>query len=199
MDFILDFAKAAITLFIIVDPLGNIPIFIGLTRDLPREARQKAFRTAASTGFILLMFFALLGQQIFMLFGISIYSFMVAGGILLLMISIRIIIRGEWEEKPIQPESIGIVPIAFPLLVGPGAITTTILSLQNYGMITTLLSVLVVFIAVQIILTFIEPIYHFLGSSGTLVISKLMALLTAAIAIKYILNGIYWYFGPLFS
>ncbi|MEM2904001.1 MAG: MarC family protein, partial [Candidatus Bathyarchaeia archaeon] len=103
-----------------------------------------------------------------------------------------IIIRGEWEEKPIQPENIGIVPIAFPLLVGPGAITTTILSLQNYGLIITLLSVLVVFIAVQIILTFIEPIYHFLGSSGTLVISKLMALLTAAIAIKYILNGIYY-------
>ncbi|MEM2044803.1 MAG: MarC family protein [Candidatus Bathyarchaeia archaeon] len=192
MDFVLDFAKAAITLFIIVDPLGNIPIFIGLTKDLPKDVRQKAFRTAVSTGFILLMFFALMGQQIFMLFGISIYSFMVAGGILLLMISIKIIIRGEWEEKPIQPENIGIVPIAFPLLVGPGAITTTILSLQNYGLIITLLSVLVVFIAVQIILTFIEPIYHFLGSSGTLVISKLMALLTAAIAIKYILNGIYY-------
>lgn len=197
MDFMLNFVKAAITLFIIVDPLGNIPIFIGLTRDLSRDARQRAFRTAVSTGFILLMFFALVGQQVFMLFGISIYSFMIAGGILLLMISIRMIIRGEWEEKTTQPESIGIVPIAFPLLVGPGAITTTILSLQNYGLVVALLSVLVVFIAVQIILTFIEPIYHFLGSSGTLVISKLMALLTAAIAIQYILNGISWYFGPL--
>ncbi|MBC7324327.1 MAG: MarC family protein, partial [Moorella sp. (in: Bacteria)] len=164
MDFLLDLAKAIITLFIIVDPFGNIPIFIGLTKDLPRDARQRVFKTAVFTGVILLLFFALVGHQVFTLFGISIHSFMIAGGLLLLIIAIRILVRGEWEEKPTQPESIGVVPIAFPLLVGPGAITTTILSLQTSGVLVAILSVLAVFAVVQIILAFIEPIYNFLGS-----------------------------------
>lgn len=197
MNFLLDLAKAIITLFIIVDPFGNIPIFITLTRGLAKDERQKAFRTAISTGFVLLISFALVGQQILMLFGISIYSFMIAGGILLLMISIRILLRGEWEEKPTSPESIGVVPIGFPLLVGPGAITTTILNLQASGVIITIIAVLIVFAVVQIILRLIDSIYRFLGSSGSLVISRLMALLIAAIAIQYILDGVFWYFGKL--
>jgi multiple antibiotic resistance protein len=197
MEPILDLAKAVITLFIIVDPLGNIPIFISLTKGMAKEDRQKAFRTAIFTGFILLISFALVGQQIFMLFGISLYSFMIAGGILLLIISIRILVRGEWEEDSTTPESIGVVPIGFPLLVGPGAITTTILNLQASGVIVTTIAVLIVFVVVQIILRLIDPIYRFLGSSGSLVISRLMALLIAAIAIQYILDGVFWYLGKL--
>ena len=197
MEFILELAKAVITLFIIVDPLGNIPIFISLTKGMAKEDRQKAFRTAIFTGFILLISFALVGQQIFMLFGISLYSFMIAGGILLLIISIRILVRGEWEEDSTTPESIGVVPIGFPLLVGPGAITTTILNLQASGVIVATIAVLMVFVVVQIILRLIDPIYRFLGSSGSLVISRLMALLIAAIAIQYILDGVFWYLGKL--
>lgn len=194
MEFVLSLAKAVITLFIIVDPVGNIPIFIGLTRGMSEEKRQKAFRTAILTGFILLISFALVGHQILMLFGISLYSFMIAGGVLLLIISIRIMVRGEWQESSAQPESIGVVPIAFPLLVGPGAITTTILNLQTSGMTVTTLAVLVVFAVVQFVVKLINPIYRFLGTSGSLVISRLMALLTAAIAIQYILDGILAYF-----
>jgi len=193
LDLLLSLAKAAITLFIIVDPVGNIPIFIGLTRNMSKETRQKAFRTAVVTGFILLVSFALMGQQILSLFGISIYSFMIAGGILLLIISIKMLVRGEWEETT-QPESVGVVPIGFPLLVGPGAITTTILYLQTSGIIVAILSVLIVFAIVQAILKLIDSIYSFLGNSGSIVISKLMALLTAAIAIQYILDGVLWYF-----
>lgn len=193
MDFLLNLAKAVITLFIIVDPLGNIPIFIALTRGLAKHERKKAFRTAISTGFVLLISFALVGQQILALFGISIYSFMIAGGVLLLIISIRILIRGEWEEAQASPESIGVVPIGFPLLVGPGAITTTIINLHAYGVLTTVIAVLIVFMLTQIILGFINPIYDFLGNSGSTVISRLMALLIAAIAIQFIIDGFFWY------
>lgn len=113
-----------------------------------------------------------------------------------MIISIRIIVRGEWgEENSTAPERIGVIPIGFPLLVGPGAITTTILTLQASGAFVTVIAVLVVFAAVHIILRLIDPIYRFLGSSGSLVISGLMALLTAAIGIQYILDGIFWYFG----
>jgi multiple antibiotic resistance protein len=195
MEFIFALFKAVITLFIIIDPLGNIPIFIGLTRGLAREDRRRAFRNAVLTGFVILLCFALIGQYMFMFFGISLHSFMIAGGILLLIISIRIIVRGEWTENSTTPERIGVVPIGFPLLVGPGAITTTILTLQAHGAIVTVTAVLVVFAAVHIILRLIDSIYKFLGSSGSLVISGLMALLTAAIGIQYILEGILWHFG----
>lgn len=193
VEFILDLAKAIITLFIIVDPLGNIPILISLTKGMKKEDRQKAFRTAMSTGVILLLAFALVGQQILMLFGISLYSFMIAGGILLLIIAIRILLRGEWERESIHPESIGVVPIGFPLLVGPGAITTTILNLQTFGVMIAIIAVLVVFALVQITLSLLDPIYKFLGGAGSLVIARLMALLIAAIAIQYIIDGFSWY------
>ncbi len=193
MESIFDLVKAVITLFIIIDPLGNIPIFISLTKGVAKEDRRKAFRNAISTGFIILLFFALIGERIFVLFGISLHSFMIAGGMLLLIISIRILVRGEWEKSSTAPERIGVVPIGFPLLVGPGAITTTILTLQTSGVIITIIAVLIVFAVVHIILRLIDPIYSFLGSSGSLVISGLMALLTAAIGIQYMLNGILWY------
>ncbi len=183
--------KGVISLFIIVDPVGNIPIFIGLTQKMNKNQRDRTFKTAVVTGLLLLLAFAISGQQILIFFGISIYSFMIAGGVLLLIISIRILIGWEWREAEAAPESIGAVPIACPLLVGPGAITNTILNLQTIGFIPTLLSTVIIFIIVWLILRFIDPIYMFLGRTGSLVISRVMAMFIAAIAIQYILVGMY--------
>jgi len=182
--------RAVISLFIIVDPLGNIPILISLTENMSKEERRKTFQTATVTGVILLLSFALVGQQIFILFGISMQSFMIAGGILLLLISMKILITGSWEESEVPPESVGIVPIAIPLLVGPGAITTTILNIRMFNVAVTVISVLIVFLIVWITLRFIDPIHRLLGRSGCLVIARVMALLIAAIAVEYILEGI---------
>ena len=125
-DIAVNLAKAIIVLFIIVDPFGDIPIFMGLTEKMTQAQKRKVFNTASLVGFILLLVFAITGQEIFVIFGISIFSFEVAGGILLLIISIRILISGSLHENADSPESLGAVPIAMPLLVGPGAITTTI-------------------------------------------------------------------------
>jgi len=182
--------RAVISLFIIVDPLGNIPILISLTENMNKEERKKTFQTATVTGVILLLSFALVGQQIFILFGISMQSFMIAGGILLLLISMKILITGRWEESEVPPESVGIVPIAIPLLVGPGAITTAILNIRIFNVAVTMISVLIVFLIVWITLRFIDPIYRLLGRSGSLIIARVMALLIAAIAVEYILEGI---------
>ncbi|MCW4046610.1 MAG: MarC family protein [Candidatus Bathyarchaeota archaeon] len=189
-DLAVSLAKAAIVLFIIVDPFGNVPIFMGLTEKMANAERRKVFNTAILIGIILLLVFAFTGQEIFLIFGISIYSFEVAGGILLLIISIRILISGSLREDVESPESIGAVPIAMPLLVGPGAITTTILNLQAYGTIVTILSVLVVMLLTWVILRYVNSIYKFLGKTGSIVIARVMALLIAAIAIQYILVGI---------
>ncbi|MGA3112414.1 MAG: MarC family protein, partial [Candidatus Bathyarchaeia archaeon] len=94
LDFISELTRAFIALFIIVDPFGNIPIFVGLTENINDAQRKKTYNTAILVGFALLLVFAFTGQGILSLFGLSIYSFEVAGGILLLIISIRILISG---------------------------------------------------------------------------------------------------------
>ncbi len=190
MDFITDLTRAVIALFIIVDPFGNIPIFMGLTEKIPDTQRKKVYNTATLVGFALLLVFAFTGQEILTIFGLSIYSFEVAGGILLLIIAIRILITGSMHENVESPESLGAVPIAIPLLVGPGAITTTIFNLQTYGSLLAILAVLIVLSLTWIILRFINGIYKFLGKTGSLVIARVMALLIAAIAVQYILTGV---------
>jgi multiple antibiotic resistance protein len=190
VDLITEFVKAFIALFIIVDPLGNIPIFVGLTEKLGETQRQRVFNVAILVGVVLLLVFAFTGLEILNIFGLSIYSFEVAGGILLLIISIRILISGSFHEGAESPESIGAVPIAMPLLVGPGAITTTIFNLQAYGIMVTILAVVVVLAVTWVILRFMHRIYRFLGKTGAIVIARVMALFIAAIAIQYILTGV---------
>jgi multiple antibiotic resistance protein len=197
VDLAMNLAKAIIVLFIIVDPFGNVPIFMGLTEKMAEAQKRKVFNTATLIGIILLLVFAFTGQEIFLIFGISIYSFEVAGGILLLIISIRILISGSLHEGAESPESIGAVPIAIPLLVGPGAITTTILNLQAFGTPVTILSVLVVLFLTWIILRYVSSVYQFLGKTGSIVIARVMALLIAAIAIQYILVGISHFMASL--
>ena len=186
----LNLAKAILVLFIIVDPFGSIPIFMSLTEKMPENQKKKVFNTATLVGFILLLAFAFAGQEIFSIFGVSIFSIEVAGGILLLIIAIRILVSGRVTEMDESPESVGAVPIAMPLLVGPGAITTTIFNLQAYGVVVTALSVFVVLILTWVILRYISKVYHFLGKTGALVIARVMALLIAAIAIQYVLFGV---------
>jgi len=189
LDLISELTKAVIALFIIVDPFGNIPIFVGLTENVPEAQRKKVYNTAVVVGTILLLVFAFTGQGILTIFGLSIYSFEIAGGILWLIIAIRIVISGAHEDVE-SPESLGAVPIAIPLLVGPGAITTTIFNIQAYGNLIAILAVLIVLAMTWVILRYMSRIYKFLGKTGSLVIARVMALLIAGIAIQYILTGI---------
>jgi multiple antibiotic resistance protein len=189
VDFIGDLIRASIALFIIVDPVGNIPIFIGLTDKIQPIQRRKVYNIAILVGFVLLLFFAFLGQEVLSIFGLSIYAFEIAGGILLLIIAVRILVTGSMHETSDSPESLGAVPIAMPLLVGPGAITTTIFNLQSYGTLTSILAVVIVLSVTWVILYFINGVYRILGRTGAIVIARVMALLIAAIAIQYILTG----------
>jgi multiple antibiotic resistance protein len=191
LDFISELGKAVLALFIVVDPFGNIPIFVGLTENVPESKKKKVYNTATIVGTVLLLVFAFTGTEILTLFGLSIYSFEVAGGILLLIIAIRILISGSTNENIESPESIGAVPIAIPLLVGPGAITTTIFNIQLYETAApAILAVLIVMAITWVILRYINRIYKLLGKTGSLIIARVMALLIAAIAVQYILTGI---------
>jgi len=187
---IANIVKATLVLFIIVDPFGNVPIFMGLTEKLSNAQRSKVFNTAISVGVVLLLVFAFTGHEIFLIFGISVESFEVAGGLLLLITSMRILVSGSLYESTEPMESLGAVPIAMPLLVGPGAITTTILNLKLYGTLVTIVSVLVVLFLTWVILRYVNSIYRVLGKTGSVVIARVMSLLLAAIAVQFILVGI---------
>ncbi len=180
--------KATLALFIVLDPLGNVPLFISLTEKMKKGKRKRTFQTATLISLILLLTFALLGQQILFLFGISLFAFMIAGGVLLLLISMKTLIINE--KKPDVTEEVGAVPIATPLLVGPGAITTTIVLLQSYGITITLISVMINFLVITLLLRSMDRIYKFLGKIGALVMARIMAIFLAAIAINLIIEGI---------
>jgi multiple antibiotic resistance protein len=193
MDALPNLARATLALFIIVDPFGNIPVFIGLTEKMDAQQRRRVFRSATLTGFVLLVIFALTGQGLLAFFGISLYSFQIAGGILLLIIAVKLLIEGEWWNPVGSQASLSAVPLAVPLLVGPGAITATILNLQGFGIAVTLIAVIFVFLIVWLVLRLVEPVYRFLGKSGSQIIARIMALFIAAIAVQYIITGITYY------
>ena len=187
-----DILRATVALFIIVDPVGLVPVFSGMTKDLPKPEKKRMFRNIVYTGSALLLLFALAGQQLLLLFGISLQSFMIAGGMLLLLLSVEILLRGERVQKT-PGEDVGIVPIAFPLLVGPGAITTTMISIQSYGLEVAIPSILIVMFLTWVVLRLTDRINRLLGRTGSAVVARVMAVFIAAIAIQFIIDGIQTY------
>jgi len=188
--------KASITLFVVIDPVGIIPLLVGLTKDMNENEKKRTFRLAFYVSLILLVVFAILGQQIMLFFGISVYSFKIAGGILLLLLSLEILFTGEGSIKISSKEELGAVPLAFPLLVGPGAITTTIVAIQSSGIIIGLGSIAIASIFTYLVLVSAEKIYFILGKTGSQVVAKVNSSIIAAIAIQYILTGVQYYYPP---
>jgi len=115
-----------------------------------------------------------------------------------LIIAVKLLVEGEWSRAG-SSQDVSSVPIAVPLLVGPGAITATILNFQEFGLVITVISVVIVFLFVWIILRLADQIHLFLGKSGSSIIAKIMALLIAAIAVQYMLNGVNLYFALLLN
>lgn len=180
--------RASISLFIVMDPVGLVPLIASLTSNLSRQQSRRVIRSTMYTASGLLLAFAIAGQYILDVFGISLASFSIAGGLLLLLLSFELLLKG-WELKG-NDISVGAVPLAFPLLVGPGAITTTIISLERYGMLVTMISVAIALALTMLTFTFMYGINRLLGNLGSLIVSRVMAILIAGIAIEFIVSGI---------
>jgi multiple antibiotic resistance protein len=192
--FLTELGRATVALLVVVDPAGLVPVALSLTKGMEKHQKQRTFRTAILIGIILLVVFAVAGQQLLDLFGITIYSFMIAGGVLLLILAMQMLFRGGSIASGYPTEDVGVVPIAFPLLVGPGAITTTIVTLQTDGIIVALLSIAIVMSFTSLVLESLDRIDSFLGRRGTAVLSTLMAVFIAAIAVQFMLTGIQFYY-----
>jgi multiple antibiotic resistance protein len=186
----IDILKAVITLFVVIDPIGIVPLFASLTQKMQRNEQKAVSQTATITAGVLLFVFAIAGNQILSIFGIDIFSFMIAGGVLLFIVSIELLTHGAWRfGGDTHSDQSGVVPLAFPLLAGPGAITTVIISYQTTGLIVTILSIAIVIATTYMILSLANPIYRILGRRGSMVITRVFAVLVAAFAVQYIVEG----------
>jgi len=189
MDMSLELVKAFIALFVVMDPAGNVPIFIAVTRAMDKEARKKELNHAVVVATLLLLLFAFLGKFVLDVLNISLDSFMVAGGILLLLVSFDLLREHKYVVKE-AGRGIGAVPIGTPLLAGPGAITTVMVIIQSWGPFVALFAILSAIIATKLILGQSERIYRVMGTEGSEVLSRVMGILVAAIAIQFIRDGI---------
>lgn len=187
--FLPDLVKSTITLLVVLDPIGIVPIFMSLTQKMERAGRAEVSKTVVITAAGLLFVFALAGTQIFGLFGISIPSFMVAGGVLLFIVAIELLTGGWRFLGSDAAGDTGVVPLAFPLLAGPGAITAVIISLETTGLVTTVLSILLAIAATYATLRYSDRIYRVLGRRGSLIVTRVFAVFVAAIAVQYIVEG----------
>jgi multiple antibiotic resistance protein len=175
---------------VVIDPIGTVPLFIALTDKMEERERKAVSKTAVITSGILLMVFAVAGTQILAIFGITIFSFMVAGGILLFIVAIELLTHGIWRFGSSGSGETGVVPLAFPLLAGPGAITSVIISFQAAGLVVTLLSVTIVIGATYLILRSVKHIYKLIGRRGAMIVTRVFAVFVAAIAVQYIIEGV---------
>src|SRR3954453_5679364 len=181
---------STIQLLAVVEPFGIIPILINLTKKMEKETSKALSKSAAITSALLLMIFGIAGTQILAAFGITVNSFMVAGGALLFIVSLEIMRHGELRNIENDIQGTGVIPIAFPLIAGPGAITSVIISQQKDGLVVTIISIIIVISITYLILRSIGPIYRILGNRGSEVISRIFAVILAAIAIQYIVEGL---------
>jgi multiple antibiotic resistance protein len=186
-----DLLKSIISLFVVVNPIGKVPIFIALTEKMEKQNKKLVSKNAIITTAVLLTVFAVAGIQLLSIFGISIFSFMIAGGILLFIIAIEFMTHGEWRfGRSSTSGDSGIVPLAFPLLAGPGAITTVIISLQAYGWIVAIISIAFVVSLTYLVLQMGNPLLRILGRRGSIVTTRVFAIFLAAIAVQYIVEGL---------
>lgn len=192
--------KSTFILFAIVNPIGSIPIFLQLTSGMTPKERSRAFLTGVLSSAIILFIFVILGERVLTtLFQISIYDLMAAGGLLLLIIAVDHLVFGNLERgvltrKGQDASQVGAVPIACPILAGPGAMMTVLVIFSEHGFFVAASSILVVLAATWLILQFIDTIYRLLGRTACMVLSKILCLFLAAIGIHLLMQGLSRYF-----
>jgi multiple antibiotic resistance protein len=188
-DFFNSFALTFVPLFIVIDAIGNIPFVITLSEDMDRKERRKLINLATATAALVGMFFLFLGQLVLRLMGISVGAFAIAGGIILLLLSLQYMGSGRMLEI-IKEEMVAVVPIGTPLTVGPATITTLLLLVMQFPLYIVLISFLLNILIVWVSFILSTRIVRFMGKGGIKAFSRIAALLLAAIAVNMMLRGL---------
>ena len=191
-EFFRDLALTFVPLFFAMDPVGNLPIFLALTQEVGVTRRRQTLNLATLTALGVGLGFVAVGKAIFSLLGIDVADFLMAGGIILLVLAVRDLITGKMVE--IQglsaSEMVGVVPLGTPLVVGPAVLATLLLLMGKYR-IPIVLSSFILNLAIQwVVFKQADRIVNFLGRTGVNAVSKIVMLLLAAIAVKMIREGV---------
>jgi len=198
-------------LFAITNPIGAVPVFLSVTHDLSEGVRREIARKTSITVAVTLMVFALLGQWIFRFFGSSVDAFAIAGGILLFKMAMEMLSgklssvkisdeeTEEFSEEVVTLEEVAIIPLAIPLISGPGAITTVMIYTAKSTTIpekaAVIASILAIGLTVWLVLCSSNRIQKRLGRVGIKVMTRMMGLILTSMAVQMIINGIKGAFG----
>ncbi len=198
----MDAFKTFISLLALVNPLGAIPFFISFTASNTRRERQRIVRVASFTVAVVIAFTTLLGQQVINFFGISVNSFQVGGGIIMLLMAISMINAqpGGTKTTPEEAvegelkENIAVVPLAIPLLTGPGTISTVIIYSDKADTYLQMVNLIGSGVAIAVLvfaaLSAADPLSRVLGRTGINVATRLMGLMLAALGVELIVDGL---------
>ncbi len=183
------FLLAFIPLFVAIDPIGLVAIFIGLGTKASSEHRRRQAFLGLLTGLLVSIGFIFLGKIIFKALGITVADFQVGGGLILLALAVRELVGfGPHDSESIRSE-FGVVPLGMPLIAGPALLTALLILVDSVGLVFTLLSLLVNLAIVAIALCNADRFARWMGTQGLRGVSKIIALLLAAIAISLIRRG----------
>jgi multiple antibiotic resistance protein len=184
-----EFLLAFIPIFVAMDALGVLPMFISFTEHLSKRERQKILTQSIITAFLIGIAFLFLGRWIFKILGVLVADFKIAGGLVLLAISLRDLLQYDKGHK-LSKDTMGAVPIGTPLITGPAVLTTIVILLDSYGPLLTVSSFVLNLMIVWVTFFFAVSISSFLGKAGSKAISKIAHLMLAAIAVMMIRKGI---------
>ncbi|MDO8526702.1 MAG: MarC family protein [Deltaproteobacteria bacterium] len=183
------FLLCFIPLFVAMDPIGIMPLFLGLTSDMPKRDRQNVLNQSVLTAFLVSLLFLLAGQAIFKVIGIQLADFQIAGGILLLVLAVIDLVNPSKVER--RPDrSVGVVPIGIPLIMGPAALTTLMVLGNQFPFHWVAIALFVNLVIITASLYYANYAEKLLGINGMQAFSKIISLFLAAIAVMFIRVGL---------
>lgn len=185
-----DFWMCFVPLFVAVDAIGVLPIFHSLTRGLDPVHHRRILVQSVATAFAVGLIFLLIGPIALKIVGVEVYDFMVAGGILLLILSLSDLLTGEKRQRMVDPMTIGAVPIGVPLITGPAVLTTSVLLSNEYGMAPAAAALLVNILIAGAAFSLAKTLSRLLGDAGSNTLSKVASLFLASIAVMLIRKGL---------
>ncbi len=189
LDLLHPFLLSVIPILVAVDAPGALPLFVGMTEEMTDAERQKTVRQSITTAFLVTIGFVLLGQAVFAALGIRVEDFMIAGGVVLLVIAITdVVMTGEKRTAP--GPAFGAVPLGTPLIAGPATLTTTLALVGQHGYLPVILSLIANILLAWLIFAQAGRIIRAIGINGSRALAKVASLLLAAIAVKMIRTGI---------
>ena len=186
----IEFWLCFVPLFVAVDAVGVMPIFLSLTQGMDRDKVRQAIYRSVATATVVALAFLVLGTAILDLLGITVADFMVAGGILLFVLAIGDLLANEKLQWQVNVNSLGAVPLGVPLITGPAVLTTSMLLLNQYGAAWTAAAIIANILIAGTVFFFASTIGRVLGQVGEKIISKIAMLLLAAIGVMMVRKGV---------